>query len=173
MRQNRKYEEVESNAVVENRELSRNVPSRKASLIDYPLTQGSDAIYWIGNRLVQIALLLYCKVFSYSNTYWLNSNQYKKSFRIMDSNLFTAVFRDECWTMSSLSSRRNSYKEVFQSAMSYRGKKNREVYNESSGRSILKSYLVYKCPRPDCAKGDVSFLEGTGFKNPYSHLRSC
>lgn len=52
--------------------------------------------------------------------------------------------------------------------MSFEG---RETLSSSDGGS--KVYLKYRCPRPGCPKGTVKFLEGSGFKNPYVHLRSC
>lgn len=35
------------------------------------------------------------------------------------------------------------------------------------------AYVIYRCPKEDCVKKCVRFREGSGFSNPYRHLRTC
>ncbi len=55
-------------------------------------------------------------------------------------------------------------KEVVQALMAFEG---REKSTSSSS-----AYLSYRCPRPGCAMPTLLFREGSGFSNPYRHLRT-
>ena len=36
-----------------------------------------------------------------------------------------------------------------------------------------KTSLTFKCPKPTCPVGEITFKEKSGFNNPFTHLRSC
>eukprot|EP00171_Calliarthron_tuberculosum_P003975 IDg3975t1 len=37
----------------------------------------------------------------------------------------------------------------------------------------MRTYLKYRCPKPGCPVGFINFIDKSGYKNPYAHLKSC
>ncbi len=70
------------------------------------------------------------------------------------------------------SNRQPTPKEVVMGIMTFIGKETKQVPGRS-GVSHERTVIKYRCPKPGCPNPEVSFLEKTGFRNPYQHLRSC
>ncbi len=47
------------------------------------------------------------------------------------------------------------------------------VLHKRTGKMIYRTYLKYKCRKSGCPRPVVIFLENSGYRNPYQHLRSC
>ena len=62
-------------------------------------------------------------------------------------------------------------KEFVTKLMKFEGTETRKVTGKN-GEEQDKLYLQYSCPNISCKK-IVLFCVKSGFKNPYSHLRSC
>lgn len=62
-------------------------------------------------------------------------------------------------------------KEVVTAVMTLESRDKKTV--TENGAPIERVLLSYRCPKPTCAVKVVTFKEGSGFQNPYSHLRSC
>jgi len=63
-------------------------------------------------------------------------------------------------------------KEIVEALMELEGKETKKM-KDKSGALVDKVYLNYRCPNEDCLLRTVSFLDKTGFKNPYKHLKTC
>ena len=64
-------------------------------------------------------------------------------------------------------------KEVVLALMKPEGRETRCLVERSTGRTVNKVFVTYRCPRPHCRVKPVSFRENSGYNNPYSHLKSC
>lgn len=60
-----------------------------------------------------------------------------------------------------------SQKEVVQALMTYVGKEEKDV------KGKIRNFLIYECPKPTCAVRKIMFQAGSGFQNPYRHLKAC
>ncbi len=65
-------------------------------------------------------------------------------------------------------------KDLVQLLMTPSGEEAR-VIRARDGSSVRRTFLVYSCPRQEqCTeKGLFCFEKGTGFTNPYNHLKTC
>ncbi len=63
-------------------------------------------------------------------------------------------------------------KEIMQALMRFEGREMRKSSGRQGSSETEKCYLKYRCSRPGCRSGIVSFIENSGYKNPYSHLKS-
>lgn len=57
--------------------------------------------------------------------------------------------------------------------MTFVGRETRKHKGKDSKHVATKEYISYRCPKPICASPTVSFLDKSGFHNPYAHLRAC
>ena len=57
--------------------------------------------------------------------------------------------------------------------MTFVGTEHKNVFSRSTTKLNKKLFLKYECPKPGCVTPIVSFLDKTGFNNPYQHLKSC
>ncbi len=57
--------------------------------------------------------------------------------------------------------------------MAFMGQEKRSVTDISTGRLTEKTYLKFRCPKPGCPNPVDAFLDKSGYKNPYVHLKSC
>ena len=67
-------------------------------------------------------------------------------------------------------------KECVQTLMTFLREEVKEIATRDSEISRKVSYVVYLCPSGDLCRnnsGEVSFIKGTGFTNPFDHLTSC
>ena len=58
-------------------------------------------------------------------------------------------------------------KEIVQELMSLVANEEKVV----NGKAV--KYVTYQCPKPTCLSKKISFQLGSGYQNPYAHLRSC
>ncbi len=65
-----------------------------------------------------------------------------------------------------------SPQELVTSLMSFVGKEKRNVRSKQHGQSLVKDNYMHHCPKPNC-NVFISFLDKSGFKNLYEHLKSC
>lgn len=63
-------------------------------------------------------------------------------------------------------------KEVTQALMKFEGHETRDVHL-GNGDNDSVTYLKYSCPKPECSVRSISFRDKTGYKNPFTHLKSC
>lgn len=75
--------------------------------------------------------------------------------------------------MASAPSKRNMFKEIVQALMTFEGRESVTIVDDSTGNTKARTYLKYRCPRPDCPKPIVKVFESTGYKNPHYHLLVC
>ena len=67
-----------------------------------------------------------------------------------------------------------SYKEVVLELMKFvKSKDEKSSEHSLANTKKRKVWLTYQCPREACSKKTVTFLSGSGFKNPFSHLTTC
>ena len=62
-------------------------------------------------------------------------------------------------------------KEIVLALMKFEGREEKAV--TENGKTVQHIFFKYRCPKPSCALKTVRLKEKYGFKNPYSHLRSC
>eukprot|EP00171_Calliarthron_tuberculosum_P023317 IDg23317t1 len=63
-------------------------------------------------------------------------------------------------------------KMVVTAVMTFMGRDTKPI-RARSGSIKNRIVLKYRCPKPGCPNPEVTFLENTGFRNPYQHLRAC
>ena len=61
----------------------------------------------------------------------------------------------------------------FHALMTYGGKETKNVTDRKTSRVCTKVYLKYRCPKFNCLSPMVSFMDKSGFNNPYTNLRTC
>jgi len=64
-----------------------------------------------------------------------------------------------------------SPKDVVLAVMTVAGKETKKVTEK--GKEVDRMFIALRCPKPSCAVKNISIKEGTGYMNPYSHLRAC
>ncbi len=64
-------------------------------------------------------------------------------------------------------------KEIVQALIRPEGREMRKSSARQGSSETEKCYLKYRCSRLGCRSGIVSFIEKSGYENPYSHLKSC
>lgn len=64
-------------------------------------------------------------------------------------------------------------KEVVLALVKFDGREPRSVTNTRNGEQVQNTYVTYKCPRPGCSSGTVSFIEKTRCCNPYNNIKTC
>ena len=64
-----------------------------------------------------------------------------------------------------------SPKDVVLAVMNVAGKETKKVTEK--GKEVDRKFITLRCPKPSCAVKNISIKEGTGYMNPYSHLRAC
>lgn len=42
-----------------------------------------------------------------------------------------------------------------------------------NGKETERKFVTYRCPKPACTVKTITIKDGSGYSNPYSHLRSC
>ena len=63
-------------------------------------------------------------------------------------------------------------KVIIQELMQYLAKEMVEVETPNNEAMIRKTYSKYACPKPRCQVAEVNSLDKTGYKNPFSHLKT-
>lgn len=48
-----------------------------------------------------------------------------------------------------------------------------EMQGRDDPTTTTPAFVAYRCPRPGCRNPSVRFRSGTGYSNPYRHLRAC
>ena len=83
----------------------------------------------------------------------------------------------------NMASSNPTYKDVVMELMPFVKQEEEQCENVSSSTTTTtkgrprkakkKVWLTHQCPREACSKKTVRFLQGSGYKNPFSHLVSC